>query len=147
MEKIFKLDEIEQIAEGILIEARKNKSKRANVIALYGDLGAGKTTTTKEIAKQLGIKNNVISPTFVIMKKYQTQDVDFKNLIHIDAYRLEKKEELDVLGWQELIENKYNLVIIEWPEKVPGSLPNDVLNVSLDHKDETTRNIKFWYNI
>lgn len=143
MKEIFTLEKIEKIAKNVLAEVRKNNKDKATIIAFDGDLGAGKTTLTKEISKQLGVVENVISPTFVIMKIYKTKDQKFKNLIHIDAYRLNKSEELFSLGWKELVKNKDNFIIVEWPEKVPECLENDVFRLKLEHKDAVTRSIVF----
>ncbi len=108
---------------------------KTNVIGLYGDLGSGKTALTKSIAKILGVTEEVTSPTFVIAKFYKGKD---KQLVHIDAYRLEHFSELESLGFKEWCADPKNLVIIEWPEKVKEILPQH------DHVDcvfvnETTR--------
>ena len=144
-EKVLTLDNIKETAEEILKEVDKGSLNRATIIAFYGDLGTGKTTITQEIARQLGISKNVISPTFVIMKIYKTKNPKFKNLIHIDAYRLKKSEELIHLGWEEIAKNQDNLVVVEWPERVPECVASGVYNVKLEHKNENTRTIKFWY--
>jgi tRNA threonylcarbamoyladenosine biosynthesis protein TsaE len=136
------LKQLPSIAQDLLKKAKKAKSTTATVIALSGDLGSGKTTLTQELARQLGVKENVISPTFVIMKKYNVIDDTFKYLIHIDAYRLEKSEELLKLGWQNLLEDKNNLIIVEWPENVEGCIPDNACRVQLAHKDENIRTIK-----
>ncbi len=146
MEKTFELKQIKETAENLLNEIKKGRGEGATILALFGDLGAGKTTITKEIAGILGVKENVISPTFVIMKKYQTKDSRFKNLIHIDAYRLDEHKDILVLGWEEMLKDKDNLVIVEWPEKIESYLPKGIYNVGLSHKDDTSRTIKFWYN-
>jgi tRNA threonylcarbamoyladenosine biosynthesis protein TsaE len=142
MEK-FTHDDIPNVAKAIILKAKQTCSVSATLIALSGDLGAGKTTLTQEIARQLGVKENVISPTFVIMKKYEVVDDTFKYLVHIDAYRLEKDEELLKLGWKEILEDKNNLVIIEWPENVIGCIPDKVCKVRLSHQDEGTRTVEF----
>jgi tRNA threonylcarbamoyladenosine biosynthesis protein TsaE len=142
MEK-FTQDDIPNVAKAIILKAKQTCSVSATLIALSGDLGAGKTTLTQEIARQLGVKENVISPTFVIMKKYEVVDDTFKYLVHIDAYRLEKDEELLKLGWKEILEDKNNLVIIEWPENVIGCIPDKVCKVRLSHQDEGTRTVEF----
>lgn len=146
MEKILTEDNIDKIAKEIIDNVRKIDKKEATILAFSGDLGAGKTTLTKEISRQLGIKERVISPTFVIMKIYKTKDLKFKNLIHIDAYRLDSSKELLHLGWEEVIKNKENLIIVEWPERVPECLNKEVIFVSILHKDDTTRTIKVCYN-
>ena len=95
---------------------------RATVVAFYGELGAGKTTLVQAIATELGVQEMVTSPTFVIAKWYRTTTSDFYTLVHIDAYRIEKEEELSTLGFDKLLREPKALVIIEWPEKLPKTL-------------------------
>ncbi|MCR4279300.1 MAG: tRNA (adenosine(37)-N6)-threonylcarbamoyltransferase complex ATPase subunit type 1 TsaE [Candidatus Zambryskibacteria bacterium] len=114
---------------------------QAAVVALQGDLGAGKTTFTQKVGKILGITENMHSPTFVIEKIYEIDFKGFKKFIHIDAYRIEKESELLHLGWEELVKNPENLIFIEWPENVPGLIPNNAIKVSFKHVDEDTREI------
>src|SRR3989344_5756853 len=92
---------------------------KATVIGLYGNLGSGKTTFVQGLARALGISEIVTSPTFVIEKIYKLPtDSQFDHLIHIDCYRLEKESELEVLGFNNILNNPRNLIVIEWPEKV-----------------------------
>ena len=146
MEKILSLDKIEKTASDLIKEIKKRNKNSATVLAFYGDLGVGKTTLTKEVAKQLGIATKVVSPTFVIMKNYKTKDKKFKNLIHIDAYRLERSQEVLKLDFEKIIKNKDNLIVIEWPERIEEYLPSDTHKIILEHKDDTTRIAKFCYN-
>lgn len=141
--KSYNLSEIKKIAlevKGII--DKKSNTKEATIVTLSGDLGAGKTTLTKELAKILGVSGDIISPTFVIMKKYKTKDLKFKNLIHIDAYRLNNSEELFNLGWSEIIKEKNNLIILEWPEIVDGCLKGGEIKVVLGHQDEKNRTLE-----
>jgi len=111
------------------------------VVALRGELGAGKTTFTQKVGEILGVAENMHSPTFVIMKIYNIDFREFKNFIHIDAYRIEKDSELLHLGWEEIISEPENLVFIEWPENVPGLIPENAKRISFKHVDENTREI------
>jgi len=120
-----------------------NPTGESCVVALQGDLGAGKTAFAQEVGKILGVAENMHSPTFVIEKIYQIDFKHFKRLIHIDAYRLEKESELLHLGWEEIIKEPENLVLIEWPENVPGIIPADAKRISFKFIDETTREISF----
>ena len=111
----------------------------ALVVGLYGNLGAGKTAFIQAVARELGVKEFVTSPTFVIEKIYETTHPHFARLIHIDAYRLEQARELQTLGFEALVENKNNLILIEWPENVKDILPEDHLKIYCEFVDETTR--------
>ncbi len=140
----FELDKIEEIASLVLEKTIKHKwGVGAKVILMHGDLGAGKTTLSKSIAKHLGVKEKIVSPTFVIMKRYKTKHKDIKNLIHIDAYRLESGMDLEKLGFKNWLLEDDSLIIIEWPENVSQILSDKFLKIFLLHKDNNTRLIKF----
>lgn len=117
--------------------------KSATIVALYGDLGAGKTTFTQAMAGALGVTQEVVSPTFIIQKRYELPDHTFKNLIHVDAYRLEEADQLRALGWEELLEDPHNLIVIEWPENVVGALTGEEHPLSFTYIDEETRDITY----
>lgn len=108
----------------------------ATVVALSGDLGAGKTTLTQFVAKHFGVDEVVQSPTFVIMKLYPVEHERYERLIHIDAYRIEKEEEMQTLGLHRLVADPKNLILIEWPEKIAGLLPENKITVSIEHDGE-----------
>ncbi|MEK7177004.1 MAG: tRNA (adenosine(37)-N6)-threonylcarbamoyltransferase complex ATPase subunit type 1 TsaE [Patescibacteria group bacterium] len=135
------LPETRNIAKDFLdtIEYGKN----ATVVALEGDLGAGKTAFTQEVGKVLGITENMQSPTFVIEKIYAINFKNFKRLIHIDAYRLEKESELLHLGWEEIIKEPENLIFIEWPENVAKIIPKNTRKISFKFVDDKTREINY----
>lgn len=144
----FNKEEVRDISQKLLDKILKMKNNKAKVVALSGDLGAGKTTLTQELAKLLGVKENVVSPTFIIMKIYEINSDSlyyshFKKLIHIDAYRLDSYLELLKIGWQKLQDDKDNLIIIEWPENVKKSLDVDTCWVKLEHIDDQTRVFEF----
>jgi tRNA threonylcarbamoyladenosine biosynthesis protein TsaE len=141
MEYISKsLDDTRHIAEEVL--KMLVPQEEATVLALQGDLGAGKTAFTKEIAKLLGITEQVTSPTFVIEKIYALKNQSYIHLIHIDAYRLESGKELETLGFATLIRDPRNLVIIEWPENVSQVLPAHTRRIKFTFIDEATRKIE-----
>lgn len=118
---------------------REKTSKGAMVVCLSGDLGAGKTAFTQSVAKHLGIKNKVISPTFVIIKNYELRIMNYKKLFHIDAYRLKNEKELLNLGWEEIIKNKDHLVFVEWPENVSKIIPRHARRIQISHIDAGKR--------
>lgn len=115
------------------------KDNEATILGLYGNLGSGKTAFTKCLAKELGVDEVITSPTFVIMKIYETKHKDFKRLIHIDAYRLESGRELQTLDFESLVNNKNNLIVIEWPENVKEIIKDNHIKISCNFIDENTR--------
>jgi tRNA threonylcarbamoyladenosine biosynthesis protein TsaE len=135
------LKETEQCAD-TFIRVLKSHEKQATIVALYGDLGSGKTTFTQYVAKKLGVTDTVTSPTFVIEKMYKLSHPLFSQLIHIDAYRLESSTELLNLNWQEIISDPKNLIMLEWPERVADILPDNMQKIYFTFTDETTREIK-----
>lgn len=106
----------------------------ALVIGLQGELGSGKTTFVQGLAKGLGIKSSITSPTFVILKRYK------KYFYHIDCYRIQSKDLLD-LDFKEIIEQPKNVIIIEWAERVKKILPADTLWIKFDYLDKNKRKI------
>ncbi|MCK5590791.1 MAG: tRNA (adenosine(37)-N6)-threonylcarbamoyltransferase complex ATPase subunit type 1 TsaE, partial [Candidatus Pacebacteria bacterium] len=97
-----------------------------------------------EVAHVLGVKDAITSPTFVIEKIYglpKKGKSRFSRFVHIDAYRLEGSDELDVLGWHRIVNDPQNLIFIEWPKNVRQCLPDNTLWVTLKHVDETVRDI------
>jgi tRNA threonylcarbamoyladenosine biosynthesis protein TsaE len=119
-----------------------SQTNQARVIELVGDLGSGKTTFTKYFAEALGVQETLISPTFVIQKRYTIPNHQyFKTLIHIDAYRLEKQDEILRLNWQEDLQNPENLILVEWSEKIHTHLPEST-QIHFTFINETTREIQ-----
>jgi len=134
------------IAKQLVSDCEKIESEQAVVVALQGDLGAGKTTLTQHIARIFGIKKNITSPTFVIEKVYNISKLTqskFSKLVHIDAYRLQDKSELTTFGWSELVNNSQNIIFVEWPENISIILPKNTIWVTLAHIDKESRNIKW----
>ncbi|WP_078543040.1 tRNA (adenosine(37)-N6)-threonylcarbamoyltransferase complex ATPase subunit type 1 TsaE [Litchfieldia alkalitelluris] len=110
--------------------------KPGDVITLEGDLGAGKTTFTKGLAKGLGITRNVNSPTFTIIKEYKGR----LPLYHMDVYRLAESEE--DLGFDEYFEGE-GVSVVEWAELIKEYLPESRLVITITHQGDSTRQITF----
>lgn len=119
-------------------------TKKAVLVALVGDLGGGKTTFTQGLAVGLGIKERVLSPTFVILKSFTLDKrfLPFKRLYHIDCYRIEKAKDLADLGFKKIVNEPSNIVVVEWADKVKKLLPSDTLFISFDFINNKTRRIK-----
>jgi len=130
------IDETNKVAEDLVA-----KLKGKSVIALSGNLGAGKTTFVKAIANKLGVEENVTSPTFVLIKLYNTKDEKIKKIIHVDCYRLDEKEDLYEIGLEDYLEYEDSLVVIEWADKIVN-LPDDTIKINMKIIGENKRNIK-----
>ncbi|MEO8581285.1 MAG: tRNA (adenosine(37)-N6)-threonylcarbamoyltransferase complex ATPase subunit type 1 TsaE [Patescibacteria group bacterium] len=108
------------------------------VLALSGDLGAGKTTFTQHLLKVLGVTSSVTSPTFVLMNRYQSQQD--QPIYHLDLYRLQNNQELMQLGLDELFQQP-NIVIIEWPELAAEMLPPTTWNLQFKLDENQNRTV------
>lgn len=129
------VQETKSIARDLALEvARAKNQPSAFVIALSGALGAGKTTFAQGFAQALGIKERVLSPTFVIMKIYALQKrARARHFVHIDCYRIRSPRDLVHLGVKEIFKDARAIVLIEWPERIRGLIPGNVLWIRLKH--------------
>lgn len=137
--KIQTLPDWDSFAEELLSHFRViNEGTGPAVLVLSGDLGAGKTTFTQVLARKLGVREMVQSPTYTIMKKYETTDPDFASLVHMDAYRIEDVSELGPLRFAEVLGLPKTLLCIEWGERIRDLLPKETvfLNISLCEGEE-----------
>jgi tRNA threonylcarbamoyladenosine biosynthesis protein TsaE len=107
------------------------------ILCLNGELGSGKTTFTQGLLKGLGAKGPYTSPTFLILKHYEIKD---KNIYHIDAYRVNANDILN-LGWEEIIADPKNIIIVEWPERIKKILPKQAIKIKFEWLDEEKRKI------
>lgn len=123
MEITFSLEEIDNAAKQVLALPPKN------IILFNGQMGAGKTTFIKALAKQLGVTDMTGSPTFSLVNEYATDQGG--TLYHFDLYRLNSEEEAYDMGIDEYFYSG-NLCLIEWPEKTPGLIPLDNTVIYLD---------------
>jgi tRNA threonylcarbamoyladenosine biosynthesis protein TsaE len=124
--------------------ARLSPQTSATLVTLTGELGAGKTSFAQGMAKALGVSEHVTSPTFVLEKIYELPEgASFKRLVHIDAYRLEGGDALAPLGFDEIIKDPGNLVVLEWPERVSDALPDATHAVSFKVLPDNTRAITY----
>jgi len=115
--------------------------KGGDIIGLKGDLGAGKTIFTKGLALGLGLKENINSPTFVLMKVYNLKNKKIKKIIHIDAYRIKNITDLETIGALEYINDKNNLSIIEWIENIEDNFQKKYKKISIKYKNRDQREI------
>jgi tRNA threonylcarbamoyladenosine biosynthesis protein TsaE len=118
-----------------------SKIRPGTVVALYGDLGSGKTTFTRFFAKALGSDSRVQSPTFVIARKYQVHNnangIEIVN--HLDLYRLKTSSELQELDIQHFLNAPNAITVIEWPELAQNILPQEALTIKFERTDDGDR--------
>lgn len=119
--------------------------KSGDVVALFGDLGSGKTVFVKGLAQGLGIKTRITSPTFVLIKSYPIYRAQNSlSFYHLDLYRLNVGKDIESLGLEEIF-SKDSIVVIEWADRLKN-LPGQIIEVFIEKNDQKERNIKIRRN-
>ena len=148
-----KPEETQKLGEEFAMRLLNFKGDAAAVVALEGELGAGKTVFIQGLAKGLSLEAKIKSPTFVLMKIYnidqksgddsklEIQNSKFTTLYHLDCYRLRDEQDLVVLEMKEIMANPKNIVLIEWADRVAKALPEDCFKIHIDHIGENKRKI------
>ena len=136
---------VQAFAEEIL--AGRGEKNGTIVLALIGDLGSGKTTFAQAFAEALGVKEKIKSPTFIIFRKSKIGDKEwidkgFENLYHFDVYRINNEKEILNLGWEEIISNPQNIVLVEWADKIEKILPKNSVKIMFKHLKGDKREIE-----
>lgn len=124
----------------------KKSERGALVLALYGDLGSGKTTFAQNFAEALGVKEKIKSPTFIIFRKSKIEnkkwrEIGFENFYHFDVYRIHNEKEILSLGWEEIISSPENIVLVEWADKIENILPKNCVKINFKHMAGDKREI------
>ena len=139
-------EETKRIAANLAKEVKKQRLlKYAFIIVLEGNLGSGKTTFIQGLASGLGVKEKVLSPTFLILKQFPIALKNYKNFYHIDAYRLKNSAEILELGFKDLIKNPENIIIIEWADKIRRLLPKKTLWIKFSNLKGDKRKIQIFH--
>ena len=128
------VDETKNFAKNIAMDL-----KTPQLIALYGNLGSGKTTFVQGLAAGLGIKKRVLSPTFVFVREYQLDNK--KMFFHVDLYRLDSSRDIATIGLSDILKTKNAIIAIEWPEKIEKLLPASTIKINFDTTGEKSRKI------
>jgi tRNA threonylcarbamoyl adenosine modification protein YjeE len=121
---------------------KRRPGAQAFIITLEGELGAGKTTFVQGFVGELGINEKVKSPTFLLIKNYRLANSRFKDLYHIDCYRIDNWKELEPLEIKQILNNPENIVLVEWPERISPIIPRVQIRVKLEHINPETRSIE-----
>lgn len=124
---------------------RWSPSDGATIVGLVGDLGAGKTTFVQGFAEGLRLEKRLVSPTFIILRKYDLEIQEYRSFYHIDLYRLEKnvRSEMKNLGLDDIFSDPKNIVLIEWADLAEGLLPQERMTIEIEHTSEKERKIKY----
>lgn len=133
----YSADETQQLAKKLA-----EKYQNGGILALSGPLGAGKTTFIQGFAQGSGIKQRLISPTFIIIRQYPIPGRKNGMFFHIDLYRLDQVHQLEELGLAEIFQNPQNIVLIEWAEKLGKLLPKQALKINFKLLSENIREIQ-----
>ena len=131
--EIRSLDELDRAAAFLCDNLGNHR-----IVALYGPMGAGKTTLVSAVARHLGSEDTVTSPTFSIVNGYDTADGDV--IYHFDFYRLNRPEEAFDIGYEEYFFSGA-LCLVEWPEKIEPLLPDDTLIVRITPTSDNSRTL------
>jgi tRNA threonylcarbamoyladenosine biosynthesis protein TsaE len=124
-------------------EILKSNFEDSIILALKGDLGGGKTTFLQGFAKGLGIKERILSPTFIILKKFQIPNSKSQYFYHIDCYRIKKPKEVLKLGFKKIVSDPGNIVAIEWADRIGKIIPKNSLRINFKFLNQNTRKIIF----
>ena len=133
MDVSFSLNKINEAA-GKFLKAIAGK----NIIALHGEMGAGKTTFVHAVCNMLGVKNSVSSPTFSIINEYKS--AEGKTIYHIDLYRLKNEQEAINAGVEDCL-NSGNICMVEWPEIAPALFPDDTVHCYISITGDSERKL------
>lgn len=135
-------DETAAIARDVATDvmAKMPFAKGALVLALIGEIGAGKTTFTQSFAAALGIKENLKSPTFTLLHQFAIPASDL-TLWHLDGYRLENRDDLVNLDLASVFADPRNIVLVEWPEKAQSIFPKEHVTINFTHQGDDKRGI------
>jgi len=125
--------ETQEMAKMLAETIAATSRRRAVVVGLQGELGAGKTTFAQGFARALGVTERVLSPTFVLMKIYPLKKGSFRRLVHIDCYRITSPKDITPLGLTEILKDPETIVLIEWPERMRKTIPRDALWLEFFH--------------
>lgn len=132
----------QRLAQILAREIKSWSGKKPLVLALEGELGSGKTTFAQGLVGALGIREKVLSPTFILLKIYRLPArVNFKHLIHIDCYRLDSPKDLLRLGFKNLLKDKDAILVIEWADRIKKLLPKNTLRVLFKHGGKSNQRI------
>jgi tRNA threonylcarbamoyladenosine biosynthesis protein TsaE len=120
---------------------KQKKNTKAIILGLEGDLGGGKTTFLQGFAKGLGIRSKILSPTFVILKKFKIRHGRFKFFYHIDCYRVKQAKEIIDLGFEDIASDPRNIIAVEWADRIRKILPKNKMILKFKFIDKNKRKI------
>ncbi len=136
MQQVYALDNINKVAK-VVWDAIGNRK----IVALHGEMGAGKTTLVHALCQAKGVQDIVGSPTFALVNEYNLPGQEAEKIFHIDLYRLRSEEEAMRAGIEDCFYSDH-ICLVEWPEKAPGLFPASTCHIYLDVIDDQQRTIR-----
>lgn len=135
-----------KVGERLAKRFSKTRKKGALVVAIEGGLGNGKTTFLQGFAKGLGIKEKVLSPTFIVFRKFEIlpskqSKSQFSNFYHFDCYRIKEPKEILDMGFNKIVSSSSNIIAIEWAENIKEILPKDKVSLKIRFVNKNIRKI------
>jgi tRNA threonylcarbamoyladenosine biosynthesis protein TsaE len=121
--------------------------KSGDALALYGDLGSGKTTFVRYLAEALNTVSRVQSPTFVILREYKVDLNNIKKIYHLDLYRLVSASDVEELGFQEIINEAASILCVEWPDLIEHLLPKTTKKIHFKYLGTEDREVSTNFDI
>lgn len=139
--KVLNFEEINNLIDKI---SEKIKKREIRYIALIGDLGTGKTHISKRICRNLGVLDNVKSPTFTYVLEYNLDEI---NILHFDLYRLSNIDELYEIGYDDYLDSDNNIFLVEWANNVVEAIPDDAIYIELTYNDIDKRFVSVYIKV
>lgn len=139
MKKTFQIKNLKEM-EAFAATCAKNLAP-GTVIALSGDLGAGKTTFAQAFGRALGIKKRITSPTFTLMNIYPVARKNITQLVHMDCYRFAMSDDALAIGLEDFLAEKKSVLLIEWAEKISDLLPKETVWIDIKRGENEVRTI------
>jgi len=124
----------------------KLRRRHALIIALIGELGAGKTTFVKGFARGLHIAGRILSPTFTLLKVHPLEAKYYSFLYHVDCYRITARDVKRALGWEKLLKDRRSIVVVEWADRIKKLLPKRRIDVFFSCSNKTSRTLKMVFH-
>lgn len=128
------------LAQKIIGIRKEGTATQATALCLYGELGSGKTTFVQGFAKAFGLTQRLLSPTFIIVRRYNISKI-FRSLIHIDLYRMNTTKDIQEIGLTEMLADPSAIILIEWADRIGSHLPQKRIDIRFSVLEDGKRKV------